>query len=471
MWILVAQAPAQTFRTLCSFTPHVRSAGIWDTNSSGAAPKTDLVLSGNTLYGTTFFAGTNGRGTIFALNTDGTDFRTLHTFTSTNSPDLNIYVINSDGAHPSGGLLLLDNILYGTASNGGPSANGTVFALNTDGTGFRALDSFAGPNFSDGRSPEADLVLSGNTLYGTCYIGGTNLSGTVFAVNTDGTGFRVLHNFSPYTSGYTNSDGGAPRSGLVLSGNTLYGAASVGGSLGNGTVFAINTDGTGFTNLHTFTGGRDGANPIGNLLLSGRTLYGAASYGGSSGNGTVFAINTDGASFTTLHSFTARSDNSDFGTNSDGGYPLGNLVLLGNTLYGATSRGGSFGWGTVFSVNVDGTAFTTIYAFTDKADGANPNAGLILSGNTLYGTTYDGGTFYSGTVFSITLPPPLTLTPLGTNLILSWPTNLTGYTLRCTTNLTSPVWTPLLTTPTVNEAQNTVTTPLSGSQQFYRLSQ
>ena len=52
---------------------------------------------------------------------------------------------------------------------------------------------------------------------------------------------------------YSNSDGADPEAGLILSGNTLYGTADAGGSSGNGTVFAVNTDGTGFTNLHSFT--------------------------------------------------------------------------------------------------------------------------------------------------------------------------------------------------------------------------
>ncbi|MSU58741.1 MAG: hypothetical protein EXS35_11315 [Pedosphaera sp.] len=64
----------------------------------------------------------------------------------------------------------------------------------------------------------------------------------MFAVNTDGTDFTNLHSFTtlsnPPQSG-TNSDGGAPRAGLILSGNTLYGAAVIGGSSGNGTVFSL----------------------------------------------------------------------------------------------------------------------------------------------------------------------------------------------------------------------------------------
>jgi uncharacterized repeat protein (TIGR03803 family) len=59
---------------------------------------------------------------------------------------------------------------------------------------------------------------------------------------------------------------------------------------GNGTVFAVNTDGSGFTNLYSFTGGSDGANPIAGLILSSNTLYGTTQLGGGSGNGTVFSL-------------------------------------------------------------------------------------------------------------------------------------------------------------------------------------
>jgi len=55
-------------------------------------------------------------------------------------------------------------------------------------------------------------------------------------------------------------------------------------------VFAVNTDGTGFTNLHSFSYSSDGAYPHGTLILSGNTLYGTALYGGSFGNGTVFSL-------------------------------------------------------------------------------------------------------------------------------------------------------------------------------------
>jgi uncharacterized repeat protein (TIGR03803 family) len=394
-------------------------------------------------------------------------FTTLHTFDG------------NDGATPWASLTSSGNTLYGTTAGKGKWGNGTVFAVNTDGTGFTNLHSFDGYP-SDGTDPQAGLVLSGNTLYGT--------AGTVFAINTNGTGFTNLYSFTatsdPY---YTNSDGDSPN-GLILSGNTLYGTAAYGGRFGNGTVFAVNINGTGFTNLHSFKAlipyytnsfgdvfgtNSDGANPLAGLILSGNTLYGTAWEGGSSGEGTVFAVRTDGTSFTNLHSFSATLD--PYYTNSDGAGPEAGLILSGNTLYGTTVVGGSSGIGTVFAVNTNGTSFTNLHNFT-YGNGGYPYAGLVLSGNTLYGTASDyWNDFFYGTVFSLSFQPQLTITPSGAKVILSWPTNVagfdyTGYILQSTTNLASPgVWTTNSPAPAVVSGQNTVTNPIAGPRKFYRL--
>ena len=281
--------------------------------------------------------------------------------------------------------------------------------------------------------------------------------------------FTTLHSFTatnPQIRG-TNNDGASPN-GLFLSGSTLYGTAHDGGSAGAGTVFAINTDGTGFTTLYGFTAGDDAGYPYAGLILSGDTLYGATYARGSGGAGTVFAVNTDGTGFTTLYSFS---------NGSDGGQPEASLILSGNTLYGTASRGGNSEAGTVFAVNIDGTGFATLHYFTGFSGGASPQAGLILSGNTLYGTAAAGGSSGNGTVFSLSFRPQLTITPSGTNVILTWPTNVagfdyTGYTLQSTTNLLSPaVWVTNSPAPVVIAGQNTVTNPITGAQRFYRLVQ
>jgi uncharacterized repeat protein (TIGR03803 family) len=199
--------------------------------------------------------------------------------------------------------------------------------------------------------------------------------------------FTNLYNFTGFT------DGSTPLAGLIVSGNTLYGAADSGGSAFNGTVFKANLNGTGLTNLHTFTAtldpdytNGDGAYPGGVLLLSGTTLYGTASQGGSSGNGTVFAVNTDGTVFTNLHSFTGPLYSGPAIINTDGADPVAGLILSGSTLYGTASQGGSSGNGTVFAINTNGTSFTNLHSFNYASDGANPQGSLILIGSTLYGT-------------------------------------------------------------------------------------
>jgi uncharacterized repeat protein (TIGR03803 family) len=346
-----------------------------------------------------------------------------------------------------------------------------VFAVNTDGTGFTNLHSFNGG--SNGGYPRAGLVLSGNTLYGTALYGGTGY-GMVFAVNTDGTGFANLHSFT------STSDGANPYAGLILSGNTLYGTAYGGGSSDYGTVFAVNIDGTDVTNLHSFTYS-DGANPLAGLILSGNTVYGTTSYGGDLGKGTVFAVNTDSTGFTNLHSFSATLD--PYYTNSDGAGPVAGLILSGNTLYGTAAYGGSSGVGTVFAVNTDGTGFNTLHHLDGSwgvGGGGYPFAGLILSANTLYGTTSDyWNDFLFGTVFSLSLAPPppqLRIAQSGANVILSWPTNVagfdySGFTLQSTTNLGSPaVWSTVSPGAVVFNGKNTVTNSISGTRQFYRLS-
>ena len=240
-------------------------------------------------------------------------YKILHTFGT-----------NVMGQYPNSTLVQgPDGALYGTASSGGVANRGQVFKVNPDGTGYIALKDFTG---SDGAYPYAGLVLSGATLYGTTGNGGTNDNGTVFKLNTDGTGFAVLHQFAGQPM-----DGAWPGAQLTLSGTTLYGTTGGGGAFGNGTVFKLNTDGTGFTVLKHFTGNIDGGWPSSGLMLSGTTLYGTANGGGAFWNGTVFKINTDGSGFAVLRSFNGSSD---------GGGPAGDLVLLGTTLYGTTSGGG-----------------------------------------------------------------------------------------------------------------------------------
>jgi uncharacterized repeat protein (TIGR03803 family) len=450
-WALSGQIRAQTLTTLHNFSATTDSSSVRVLNSDGADLYERVILSGNTLYGIATSGGSSGNGTLFKVNTDGTGFTNLHTFSE--SP--------TNGMLPFGGLCLSSNTLYGTTA-WGATPGGRVYAVSTDGTGFNIVHSFEP---GSGACNYGGLIVLGNSVYGTG--SDTASRGTVFKVNKNGTGFQTLHTLAA-------SEGADLIAGLVVSGVTLYGTAQAGGSLGVGTVFALNIDGTGFSTLHSFTGS-DGANPRGGLVLLGNTLYGTANDGGSSSNGTVFSVKTDGTSFTTLHRFTG----------SDGTSPWGALVLSGTILYGTTEGGGRSGNGTVFALNIDGTGFTTLYSFSAGSgpypdiinnDGASPFGGLTLSGATLYGTTLTGGSSGNGTVFSLSFTPQLSITPAGGKIILTWPTtyagfDYTGYNLQSTTNLASPIWSAHLPAPVVVNGQRSVTGPISGTQQSFRLIQ
>ena len=392
-------------------------------NPDGYAPAAGLVLSNNVLYGTTQFGGATAYGSVFKINTDGSGFNTLRFFTN-----------GVDGGTLSGGLVLADGALYGTTKTGGSNFDGTVFKINPDGSGFTNLHNFAAN--TNGYFPMASLICSSGMLYGTTFYG------TVFKLDTNGLNYSVLHRFTS-TSGGTNIDGTAPESSLVLSGNILYGTASAGGS-SYGTVFAVTTDGSGFTNLYSFTNGVDGSTPVAALVLSANTLYGTTTKGGTNGifgNGTIFSINTDGSAFTVIGDFAGLrsggvpgggsgglilSGNTLFGaggggvfsilTNglngtllangNDGAQPLGGLTQSGNTFYGSTSAGGYSGSGTIFSMNTNGTKFDLLYSFSSatsltNADGTAPVGTLILSGGKLFGVAKGGGALNDGTIFSL----------------------------------------------------------------------
>jgi uncharacterized repeat protein (TIGR03803 family) len=221
----------------------------------------------------------------------------------------------------------------------------------------------------------------------------------------------------------TNGDGARPYGGLILSGGTLFGTASAGGPGGAGVVFALNTNGSGFTILHSFTAldslsgtNVDGAFPFAGAVLSSGRLYGTTVAGGVNGKGVIFSVGTNGLDFAVLHDFSATDSLTS--TNSDGASPCAPLAVSGVHLYGTTTAGGAGANGTVFSVSTNGSQFLTLHAFTamdpvtgTNRDGAVPAAGLLLLGSSLYGTAFSGGRGAAGTVFCLALPlPPAAIT-------------------------------------------------------------
>jgi uncharacterized repeat protein (TIGR03803 family) len=277
------------------------------------------------LYGTTQFGGLYGYGTVFKLDSTGSE-TILHHFRG-----------GSDGANPNAGIVQdTAGNFYGTTRYGGRGCNsqgcGTVFKISASGQEtilHRFLDGM------DGANPLSGLAVdSSGNIYGTAWAGGLYNYGTVFEINRGGEE-KILHHFA------AGSDGSNPVGGVTFdqAGN-LYGTASGAGTSQIGIVFTINTAGKESV-LYTFTGSADGAYSTSHLLVDAAgNIFGMASQG-VAGWGSIFEIS--GGTFTLLYYFS--------GTPVDGGLPVGGLTMdsAGN-LYGTTSSCTSNCWGTVFEL-------------------------------------------------------------------------------------------------------------------------
>ena len=366
------------YKLLYSFSGH---------RKNGTHPTAALIAVKGTLYGPTFHGGgPQDLGTIFAMTTSGKE-TTLHRFSG------------YDGALPDGNLLYMNGRFYGTTEQGGSSGScsgsycGTVFSMTPSGKE-AVLHSFAAP---DGAEPEAGLVNVKGTLYGTTLYGGTKNGGTVFAITTSGKE-KVLYSFPG------GPDGARPTSDLINLNGTLYGTTQLGGTngcggSGCGVVFSITTSGK-ETVQHAFAGGSDGADPTAGLTGLNGILYGTTLSGGggcfSTSCGTVFSIIPSGKE-AVLHAF---------GGAGDGFSPYAGLTNVKGTLYGTTVNGGGaggcsgYGCGTIFSITPSGKE-TVLYSF-ERYGGMEPLGALLNLNGTLYGATAYGGANGLGTVFSLT---------------------------------------------------------------------
>ena len=384
----------------------------------GAASPYSGVLEGidGALYGATAAA-------VFRVNTDGSDFKVLVNFIpiwQNGSPISNL-VEGTNGA--------LYGVTYPASTN-----QGAFFKVNKDGSGYSVVRYFSGglPSpigssptpitliqtadarlFSDAAAfklKEGDGVIAltegasiGGLLEGSdgvLYTANNPLGsagsecgpdcGDIIAIRKDGTA-TVLHTFWS-----TNFDGALPQGSLVEGDDgALYGTTKFGGAGGLGVVFKLNKEGGSYRVLYSFNATTDAAAPAAGLLkASDGVLYGTTYFGGDRGLGTVFKINQDGSGYAVVFSFSV----------GDGRNPQTTVVEGSDGyLYGTTRDGGGYGYGSVYSLNKDGSSYSLIHSF-NVIDGQQPLADVIEgSDGHLYGTTHLGGTktFAYGTIFKM----------------------------------------------------------------------
>jgi uncharacterized repeat protein (TIGR03803 family) len=297
--------------------------------SNGANPCAGLIADaeGN-LYGTTYYGGASGYGTVFKVPAGGGAVITLSTFNGSN------------GANPEGGLIT-DAVgnLYGTSSSGGNWNCGTVFRVPAGGGSVTTLAAFTGAN---GAEPASSLIMDGaGNLYGTTYSAGSSGYGTVFKIR--GMGFPIT------LASFNNSNGANPCTDLITdAAGNFYGTTQKGGAAGYGIVFEVPVGGGSVITLATFNG-TNGAYPSAGLIMDAAgNLYGMTARGGGGppNTGTVFKVPAGGGSVVTLATF----------NDTNGANPCGDLIADGaGNLYGVTGAGGASGKGTVFELS--GTGF------------------------------------------------------------------------------------------------------------------
>jgi uncharacterized repeat protein (TIGR03803 family) len=283
--------------------------------------------SAGNLFGTTFQGGAYSYGTVFKLDTQGSE-----TIVYSFCPKTPC----TKGAYPGGVIPGRNGTLYGITYAGGNfscaiTGCGTVFKIGPNG--FQTLlHAFGG---LDGQNPNPGLVLDGSgSVYGTTAFGGAYGRGTVFKVTAAGQE-SVEYSFD----GGTN--GAYPNGGLVrdAKGN-LYGTAYQGGAYNYGTIFIITALGQ-ITVLYSFPSGVSGANPYADLNLDQQgNIFGITYTGGSHNFGIIFKLDSSGNE-TVLH---------NFGQEGDGVHPSGLVIDASGNLYGTTYQGGKYNYGSVFEV-------------------------------------------------------------------------------------------------------------------------
>jgi uncharacterized repeat protein (TIGR03803 family) len=340
----------------------------------GSMPSGGLVRVGDILYGTTSSADSGGTGTVFRIA--GDTLTTLHRF---------------DGIQDGGSVASVtahNGVLYGTTQSS-QRCKGSVFRLDLASGDESTLYCFRGDR--DGALPLAGLLYRNGRLYGTTSRGGSADKGTVFVVDAVTGRHRVLYSFSG------GADGATPAADLILVDGALYGTTAEGGTFngacasggndpGCGTVFKLDPRTRDLTVIHRFSRLGDGGTPSAGLLAVSGTLYGTTRFGGRDDFGAAFTIDLASGAERVIH---------DFSNNDNGGglYPVAPLIWHHGALYGTTLEGGLCGCGIVFRMDPDTGELTTLTDFLDPTIGFYPAAPVVYRGGYVYGVTQFGGDF------------------------------------------------------------------------------
>jgi uncharacterized repeat protein (TIGR03803 family) len=356
---------------------------------SGSNPYAELIRAGinsSLYYGTTGYGGQYGKGALYEFNSATGSISLKASFTGPANT-------GSNGGLPRARLTgPVNGLYYGTAAQGGDNYSGVIYAFNPSTNTISVEASFIGCNTSsactssNGNNPYSALIAGSNGLYyGTASEGGSSNHGAIYAFDPTTRTISLKASFDFYTTG------AFPYAGLIAADDgKYYGTTRNGGDQDRGAIYAFDPT-TSAISLKASFSGSNGANP-GTLVSGGKDIYyGSTPYGGQFGKGAIYEFNSVTATITLKDSFTgsngaiagsdliAAGNGLFYGTTIEGGSNNKGAIYAFDSLSGKISLKASF-------TGSNGAKPHT--ALTAAGDG-------IFYGTTAFGGAIDRGTIYA----------------------------------------------------------------------------
>jgi uncharacterized repeat protein (TIGR03803 family) len=346
-------------------------------SGSGKKPYGTLFQSSDgRFYGMTYTGGANGAGVIFEW-----DFNLNKLITKVELDGLN-------GKDPRGSLIQAENgKMYGMTSGGGTAGKGVLFEWDPSANIYLKKHDFVMTN--KGATVYGSLCPgAGGKLYGMTSSTGVSNKGAIFEWDPATDSFKDLISMQSSENGsyFTGSLVQAPN-------GKLYGMTATGGVNNLGILYEWDPGENKFTRKIDFNGAELGASPwgCGLTVKDNYSLYGVTGGGGTNNLGVLFEWN--------YHTNTLTKK-MDFNGREKGSFPRTTLLKAGNgKLYGLTRQGGEHGWGVLFEWDPATDTYAKKFDFNDPL-GSQPCQSLIQASNgKLYGMTSTGGIYGYGTIF------------------------------------------------------------------------
>lgn len=421
---------------------------VFDAASGSTCNNNEMIVYNNKLYGTLFYNGSLGQGTLFELNPATNTFTKLLDFnyTTMGGNPIGKLVVNGtkflgicyaggtngqgiiyewDPANPTTvvkkydfpvsntdnpikpicSMVFLNSKFYGVTNIGGFNDQGTLYEFDYNTATLTKKLNFN--TAENGRIPYGRPTLLNGKIYGTCNTGPQPNVGCIWEYDPSTTVYARKYNFDMNSTG----NGSSPTSSPVAYNNKLYGTTGGGGTSGFGVFYEFDPATNGYVRKDFQPIGGQG--PIGEPTLYNGKLYGITSAGGLGNWGIVYSYDPATATLSKLYDI--QSSGSNRGS--------GSFTVYNNKLYGATSSGGANNYGGVIVFDPATNTASTVASFA-AASGITVNNAPAVYNDKLYWNTYSGGGYSYGAILMLD-PATNTLTNVSNYTAAN---NITGVT-------------------------------------------